>query len=412
MRVAYLSCDFRVPVHGATGASIHVRELSYALHELGHEVVIVTPRPGGPAPDGFPVPVHELAFDAFDELTCELLASDTAGGPLLTGQIRGALYASIVRHRALELLTDFRPDVIYERFSPFGTAGSTLARRLGVPHLLEVNAPLGDEQARGRAVTLRETARRLERILLRSADRVVAVSSTLARWTVARGAESRRVTVVPNGVRVERFDAADRHRYPMRARLGIAGREVIGLVGTLNTWHDTDTLLAALARLRAANRPVHLLVVGDGPARERLVQRAAELRLEGRLTLAGAVPHDKVPCYLAAMDVATAPYRPSERFHLSPLALFEHLAAARPVVAADVGDIHHCVRPGRTGSLYRPGDADGLAAAIATLLRDPARAAELGVAGRKHVRACHSWRRNAARVLSLVEGGARVPVAS
>ena len=124
------------------------------------------------------------------------------------------------------------------------------------------------------------------------------------------------------------------------------------------------------------------------------------------------MPHDTVPCYLAAMDVATAPYRASDRFHLSPLALFEYLAAARPVVAADVGDIHHCVRPGHTGSLYRPGDADRLAAAIAALLRDPARAAELGMAGRKHVRACHSWRRNAARVLSLVQGGAGVPVSS
>jgi glycosyltransferase involved in cell wall biosynthesis len=110
-----------------------------------------------------------------------------------------------------------------------------------------------------------------------------------------------------------------------------------------------------------------------------------------------------VPAQLAAVDVAVAPYGRDDGFYFSPLKLVEYLAAARPVVAADVGQIAHCVRPGETGCLYTPGDVAGLAAAIRGLLEDRARAAELGAAGRAHVRAEHTWAANARIVVDIAE---------
>jgi glycosyltransferase involved in cell wall biosynthesis len=412
VRIAYLCCDFGIPVCGTKGASVHVRELSRALHDLGHEVVIVTPRAGGSAPPGFPVPIHELALDGFDEITCELLEGDPGAGIPVTSEIRAALYASVLRHRALEYLRAFGPDLIYERFSLFGTAGVALARCLRVPHLLEVNAPLSDEQARHRGLQFARTARQLERILLRSADHVIAVSPALAGWVVRAGVEPHRVSVLANGVDVERFEAADRERYLMRARLGLAGRRVVGFVGTLKPWHDTRTLVHAVGLLRRNGVETHLLVVGDGPERGRVEELVRAEGIAEATTFTGAVPHEHVPAYLAAVDVAAAPYRSSDNFYFSPLKLFEYLAAARPVVAADVGQIAHCVRPGRTGCLYRPGDVPGLARAIAALLRDPLHGAALGAAGREHVRACHSWEGNARCVLELARPALEVCLAS
>ncbi|MGH2498995.1 MAG: glycosyltransferase, partial [Candidatus Limnocylindria bacterium] len=67
MRIAYLCADFGIPIHGSKGASIHVRELSRALAAQGHEVLILAPRRGGAAPDGYHVPVIELAPERYEE---------------------------------------------------------------------------------------------------------------------------------------------------------------------------------------------------------------------------------------------------------------------------------------------------------------------------------------------------------
>jgi glycosyltransferase involved in cell wall biosynthesis len=174
---------------------------------------------------------------------------------------------------------------------------------------------------------------------------------------------------------------------------------VVGFLGTVKPWHDLPALIRATALLDGDGPAPRLLVVGDGPQRRRLESLARAQGVEATFT--GAVPHEDVPAHLAALDVAAVPYAGDDGFYFSPLKLTECLAAARPVVAADVGAIAHCVRPGETGVLYRPGDVEGLAAAIRALLADPARAAALGRAGREHVRRHHTWAGNARTVVDL-----------
>ena len=381
MRIAYISADFGVPVFGEKGASIHVRELTRALSSLGHEVLILTPRAGGPRPPGFDVPVHELR------------------PPQATGD-RGRLmreYVTHLRRRGLELLRAFAPDVVYERYSLFGTAGVHLARDLDVPVMLEVNAPLAAEEARYRGLDDPAAALRVERAVLRSANRVVAVSRGVERWLAETGVDQERVTVIRNGVDPDRFRPNARDRTDVRQALGLSGM-VVGFVGTLKPWHDAVTLVRALASFGASDRP-QLLVVGDGPARGRLATAAEKAGV--RATFTGAVAHETVPAYLSALDVAVAPYAPDDGFYFSPLKLVEYLAAARPVVAADVGDIGHCVRSGDTGWLYEPGVASALAAAIRAALADPADAAAVAAAGRAHVCSEHTWEQNALAVVEL-----------
>jgi glycosyltransferase involved in cell wall biosynthesis len=381
VRIAYVSADFGIPVFGNKGASVHVRELTRALSALGHDVMIVTPRADGERPVGFAVPV------------CAVPAGESPSGR----EQRRRRYASVLRMRALPLLRQFRPDAIYERYSLFGSAGALLARDLGVPLVLEVNAPLVDEHARYRGLPDADLAKRVERRVLRAAGRVIAVSPAIARWLRTLGVEGDRLVVLPNAVDPERFRPLHEAGVAVRAALGVERRPVIGFVGTLKPWHDVATLVRALA-LVDRERPA-LLVVGDGPGREDLAAEAARTRLETIVT--GAVPHERIPAHLAAVDVAVVPYARDDGFYFSPLKLVECLAAARPVAAADVGEIRHCVRPGATGSLYAPGDAAGLAAAIRALLEDRVRAAELGAAGRAHVCAQHTWQANARTVAAL-----------
>lgn len=313
------------------------------------------------------------------------------------------LYATSFQHQARPLLQQLRPDAVYERYSLLGTAGNELARELKIPHILEVNAPLSEEHARHRGSAFAQTIRAAERRILAAADQVISVSEPLKQWIVGMGINADRVTVVPNGVNLKRFNtpAGD-----VRSRLGLDDRPVVGFVGTLKSWHGTAALIRAIglmARERGADNAPHLLIVGDGPQRERLEEVAREDSITDLTTFTGMVPHDEMISYITAMDIAIAPYDAMPDFYFSPLKLFEYMAAGRPIIAAGIGQIEECIRDGETGLLYPPGDIPALARTIGHLLDDPERARALGHAALAEARTHRSWDRNARIVTALVE---------
>jgi glycosyltransferase involved in cell wall biosynthesis len=404
MNIVYLSTDFGIPIHGHKGASIHVRELSTALGALGHHVEILTCRRGGDPPAGFGIPVHEFPVEAPERALAASLEDDPGASEPMAKEVRSMLYAASLRYRVLPLLRRLRPDALYERHSLLGSAGVEIALALGIPHILEVNAPLSEEHARYRGSAFPQAIRAAESRILAAADEVIAVSEPLRRWIVGTGVRPERVTVVPNGVDVARFAAGN--GTAVRRRLALGDRPVIGFAGTLKGWHGTQALVRAvgcLARERGPDRAPRLLIVGDGPQRQALEMLAAEVGIGALVTVTGTIPHDEMPDHLAAMDVAVAPYDASPDFYFSPLKLFEYMAAGRAVVAAAIGQIPESVTHGETGLLYAPGDVDALAGQIGRLIDSPALAQKLGNAARAETRAHRSWARNARIVVDLIE---------
>jgi glycosyltransferase involved in cell wall biosynthesis len=101
------------------------------------------------------------------------------------------------------------------------------------------------------------------------------------------------------------------------------------------------------------------------------------------------------------MDVAVVPYQPIEDFFFSPMKLFESMAAGRPTVAAELGQITEVVRDGQTGLLYPPGDQQRLAQAINRLLGDTRLASRIGAAAREYVLQHHTWRHVTSEVVRI-----------
>jgi glycogen synthase len=134
-------------------------------------------------------------------------------------------------------------------------------------------------------------------------------------------------------------------------------------VGRLAEQKGVRTLLAA-ARLVDA----HVVLVGDGPERKRLEQRAPE-----RVHFVGFVPHEQIPAILANGDVLVLP----SRYEELGAVLVEALWAGLPVVASRVGGVPEIVRDGETGILVPPGDPRALAAALNRVLGDEALAQRL-----------------------------------
>jgi glycosyltransferase involved in cell wall biosynthesis len=398
MRIAYLCSDIGIRVFGTSGASAHLNNTVRALRRGGHAVEIFSVSADAQDARALQDGIRYVPMGGFAAVAAELLEKEDAGLPgHLSREWRRLIYSEYCQHALLEPLRAFGPDVIYERYSLFAYGGIELARRLGIPHVLEVNAPLSHEAATHRELVLKRTAETLEREILLGSDALVVVSRALARYARGLGVPCERITVLPNGVDPELF-APVVSGAEVRSRYGIEGHEVLGFVGTLKPWHDLDTLVEAL-RLLAARRPaVHLLVVGDGPGRSRL-----QVLEHDSVTCTGAVSHGDVPRYMAAMDVVVVPYGRDADSYFSPLKLFEAMAMAKPVVGARLGEVAETVVDGESGILYEPGCADDLADKIASVLDAAERGEALGQAARRSVLATHTWDHNAQRTIALAE---------
>ncbi len=294
------------------------------------------------------------------------------------------------------------PQFIYERDSLFNTGGVALARRLGLPHLLEVNAPLRRERRHYRRFRFERLAARCEKKVFGETDAVIAVSGRLREYLLERGVPEDKIHVIPNGADTARFQNTADPDETMKA-LGLpADRILVGHVGTLKPWHGTDDLAECLVHCLRKNDRLGALIVGQGPGLSRLREKAEASGLAHRFTFTGAVDADRVPDLVAACRMMMALYpEGSGTFYFSPLKVVEAMAAGRPVVASNLGQITEVVRNGTDGLLVQPGDWQAAAEAVLTLADDPERCRAMGRAAADRGRERFSWTAVACRILDL-----------
>lgn len=375
-RILYVHAAPGIPVGGATGGAIHIREVVRAMVRAGHEVLLVARR--GTRRDG----------DAMPDLPCEVdvLPQGTLPGvlkrvPRVDETVYDRRLFAVLRRRARQ----FAPTLVYERFSLFSLAGAKLAAHRGIPLILEVNAPLLHERNRHEGLRDDRFTRRREEKILASADRVVAVSTALRGYLRQRGVADERIRRLTNGVDAQRFrPGLEPLEAPELAGDGLR----IGFCGSLKPWHDLDTVLRALA---LGTRRDTLLVVGDGPAGPQLARLADELGLSGRITWAGTRSEADVPRLLAGCDVVCVP-SPHDRDHyFSPLKLLEGMAMGVAVVATDLGDVSRvCGGDDPAALLVPPEDPAALLDALDRLAAEPDLRSRLGAVGRARAEA-HTW---------------------
>jgi glycosyltransferase involved in cell wall biosynthesis len=393
MKILYLCFDPGIPVLGDKGASVHVREMIAALHRTGHDMTLVCASrgSGNSLPPGTLIEISPVDYNVH-------VTGDPARGE--RGRIAYDRDLPDLVVTALEA-AGILPAAIYERFALFSSAGVGIAEYYGIPRLLEVNAPLVEEQARYRDLRMRRDAETLERISFWGADRVIAVSDAVGAYAVERSAKPARVEVLRNGVDLERFHP-DIPTAELRSRHGLTGRPVIGFVGSLKPWHGMVEFIDAFTHIRERVARAALLIVGDGPGSVALREIIAQRGLTADVVTTGRVSHDEVPSYLCAMDLTVAPYRSADGFYFSPLKVVESLACGTPVVAPALGQLTTLVQDGVTGRLYVPDDSSALAAAAVEILADDKRRRAMSRAAAAFAQNTCSWSANACRIDTIL----------
>jgi glycosyltransferase involved in cell wall biosynthesis len=352
----------------AGGQNVHVASLASALGRLGDEVVVHTRRDSIDLPRRVPF-APGVEVDHVD-----------AGPPVEVPKDELLQYMGAFADELREQWAADPPDVVHSHFWMSGLAALDAASSLGIPVVHTFHA-LGVVKRRhqGAADTSPRGRVELETRISRECDRVVATCSDEVFELVRLGADRRRISVVPCGVDLDRFEAtgpvADRGP---RARLLAACRlvERKGLA-------DAVTALAALpdVELVVAGGPEASALAAD-PEAQRLRALAAELGVEDRLVLRGRVGRAEMPPLLRSADaVVCVPWY--EPFGIVPL---EAMACGVPVVASAVGGQIDSVVNGLTGIHVPPRDPAALARAVRGLLADPERRRALGAAGAERAR--------------------------
>lgn len=292
-------------------------------------------------------------FDAATLLSPRVRADCMAFEPLRNPLRMGRRY--------LELLDTRRPDLLltYNFGTVDAVAAAALRPRLPVLHTED---GFGPDEARG------QKSRRVwyRRLVLRRAQRVVAPSHVL--FTIMRHVwrlPAHSLAYVPNGVDTGRFRPAPRRN---------AREVVIGTVGQLRPEKCHDVLLQACEKL-ARERPIRVVIAGDGSERPRLEQLARTLGLADRVLFLGHC-NDPAPVY-ASLDV----FALSSSTEQMPLSLLEAMAAGLPVAATGVGDVREMVSEENRPCIVSQPSA--LTAALRRLADEPALRGELGDANRR-----------------------------
>jgi len=367
------------------GQNVHISELIASLRKLGHEVLVVAP----------PAMEHaEFGADA------GAVAALKRFLPRFAYELMELAYSLIAYLRLRRAVLAFRPDCLYERYNLFLPAGVWLKRNFGLPMLLEVNAPLYEERDTYDGISLRPLARWSERYAWRGADLVLPVTAVLAGMVRAAGVPEERIAVIPNGIDPARFGMDIPPTEEAKSRHGLGGSLVLGFTGFVREWHGLDRVVDLIAD-RAQSTSLHLLIVGNGPARESLMAQAKRRGVADRVTITGIVSRDRVPEYVAAFDIAL---QPSVVPYASPLKLFEYLAMGRAIVAPAAPNLMEVLTDGDNAVLFDMAQADGMARAIDRICRDSdLRRRIADGAKRSIVQRGLTWDNNAQRVVALFE---------
>ena len=282
--------------------------------------------------------------------------------------------------------------VLFGATYPLGLLGPRLAGS-GMPYL---SAAHGFEFwlsiAPGSHALMRRATGRASRV-------PVMCSAFIARVVRTAVPERVRVSVMYPGADVEVF-RPDLEFEDLKERHGVAGRPLVVCVSRLVARKGQDVLIRAMHGVVRRVPEAALLIVGNGPSRERLETMAQEAP-RGSVVFAGQASEADLPRYYRAGEVFAMPCR-TRRGGLEVEGwgnvFIEAAACGRPVVVGDSGGARESLVDGETGMLVDGSAVGEVAEAVGSLLSDPGRAEAMGRAGRERVERAFTWPRAAGQL--------------
>jgi glycosyltransferase involved in cell wall biosynthesis len=287
------------------------------------------------------------------------------------------------------LIAAFRPDVIHSISFPACLYAAAAAKAAGVPHVWHEH-----NIKRIHAVNTR-----LYRYVASSCAWIVGPSKAVTNNIARAGVAAEKLVPLYNGIDLRRFAPDDARARAVRDEIGVGDAPVVGLFGQMLAHKGHATLVEAAPAIRARVPRTTFVFVGaleNPPYEAQLRERIAAVGLTDAFVFTGW--RTDVPHVMRAMDVSVVATTTEEPAALS---LMETMAMGRPIVATRTGGTPEIVLDGECGLIFPPGDAATLADHVATLLLDPARRQQMGLAGRARMEREFTVERHVAAMMDL-----------
>jgi len=380
MNLLYVAPDIPVPHTGDfIGGTTHTLEIAKRLAELGNTVYIISRRMQG---QRFFEKISEQVYTyriyrgVIFPVKCGVTKKSEPNTKIkiIENLYFSTVYRIFLMAAILTVARKHHINIVLERNSAKG-AGVFSGRLLGIPSVVEVIDP------------------DYNKLALRLCRKIFAYTTTILPPDVHSKTE-----ITHAGVDAAVFRPMDGSE--VRTEYNLTGSVVV-YVGSMSAWHGAEHLIDVAARIK--DMDVTFLMVGKDV--EMLRSLAEEKGVLDRFVFTGFVPYADVPKYIAAADVAVAPYDPAgvtdmeaHGFYFSPIKIFEYMACGKPVVASDVEIVRGIIRESRCGLLADPGGAGDFAEKIQYLIEDDDLMAESGKNGRAAVLERYSWKKVAEQI--------------
>jgi len=407
--IVYLRADIGAETLSAGGSVAHTLGVIKGLHNLGYSVV--------------------CASSAMLGLLSSMHVAELVrlANPRCLSFMRWKLNCLLSNiFFTLQILSLFRRhdiSLIYQRYTMLNCVGVILRKLKGIPLILEYNSSeVWKEQhwSRKSWFSLHWLIGAVERLNLKHADCIVAVSQVLYDELIARGIPAAKILLNPNGVDAHELDPAvlEDERARLRAHLKCADDAfVFGFVGTFSPWHGIERMAQMVPVVLQRDARARFLFVGDGPLKAWLQTTLMNASCDmTRVIFTGIIPQNEAKHYLAACDAFLLPSQPNadgSPFFGSPIKLFEYMSMAKPIIASDIEQVAQVLHPAwsmqgpvddAVGILVPPHDARGFVDATCAIMQSPAaERAALGTNARVRVLERHTWDAHVRAIMQFVE---------
>ncbi len=375
-----------LPYHNS-GYTNRTHELNVALKATSGKVTIVT-RPGYPwdRPDREGLPSG--LSTAYEGLEYRHIRTPSSTLPLDTYLEEGArAVAKIAREQEVS--------AIHAASNHVNALPALLAaRQLGLPFAYEMRG-LWDMSRAAKVPEYENSDRyrlgiQLEALVAREADHVFVISQALGEYiTKEWGIDPAKIELLPNCVNPETMERAKKMAGPKPDVF------TVGYAGSLLEYEGLDLLIDALAELKKRGTIIHARIIGEGPERKKLEQRAKAAGLNGNIQFLGRLTPDEARARLAETHAAVLPRRPSAVCQMvTPLKLVEARSLGLPLIFSDLPLLATEVSGYDKTELFSAGDASSMAACLSTIAGSP------GLSDSAPLPAGRLWRQHAASLLS------------
>lgn len=380
----------RTQGRGAEG--VHIVSIVHALQAMGHSVTVLSPPGVDPLDPRHSAPVDKSKVKTGGIQTLWKWISRHL--PNFLFELAEIGYNVAAYLRLQRVLRTRKFDLIYERYAFYLVAGAVVARRHGIPFVLEANEVNGIAH-RARSQSYPGLCGRFERFLFARCVGIHTVSSQLKRMILRQGVPDSRVHVVPNAFDVAKVKIRGKNPDLMH-QYQLSGKLVLGFAGWFDRWDRLDFFVEVFRILRKSHDDLKLVLIGDGPVLDEIRKLVARHGLEKHIVFTGPVARDRIYEFLALIDVAVLPH--SNDFG-SPVVMFEFMGLKIPLVAPRLPPIQDVHVHGETAMLFDPLKIESCRLAIESLVVSPEIRAQLAQRAYAKLQNDHTWQRNASLIL-------------